>query len=207
MAAKDETKPKIPGHEITCQLKLDTNAKGWHKTISKVLKTIEGASYSIDMQNGSVTVTGMIDPQSLMARLRKSGKHAELIKVDSGVLREARMKKQKKQQQKEEEEEEYYRQLCYGRGGYNPYGYANGYYPHQQYGYHNSGAGYPYGTTPDYYRSQHQLYPNYYQEQPVRATGAPLPGVTHAPRLGFPQPPPPLEIHPFYDPDTNCTIM
>lgn len=26
----------------TCQLKLDTNAKGWHKTISKVLKTIEG---------------------------------------------------------------------------------------------------------------------------------------------------------------------
>lgn len=62
----------------------------------------------------------MIDPQSLMARLRKSGKHAELIKVDSGVLREARMKKQKKQQQKEEEEEEYYRQLCYGRGGYNP---------------------------------------------------------------------------------------
>ncbi|KAL6143121.1 hypothetical protein ACLB2K_053817 [Fragaria x ananassa] len=120
MAAQDETKPKIPGHEITCQLKLDTNAKGWHKTISKVLKTIEGASYSIDMQNGSVTVTGMIDPQSLMARLRKSGKHAELIKVDSGVLREARIKKQKKQQQKEEEEEEYYRQLCYGRGGYNP---------------------------------------------------------------------------------------
>lgn len=26
----------------TCQLKLDTSAKGWQKTISKVLKTIEG---------------------------------------------------------------------------------------------------------------------------------------------------------------------
>ncbi|XP_050380055.1 heavy metal-associated isoprenylated plant protein 32-like [Argentina anserina] len=199
MAVKDETKPKIPGHEITCVLKLDTNTKGWHKTISKVLRTIEGASYSIDTETGTVTVTGLIDPKALMARLAKSGKHAELVKVDSGILREARMKKELKQKQLQEQREHY---QYYAQYGY-PYGYSNGYYP-QQYGYHNhSGAGYPYGTTtPDYYRSHHQPYPNYYQQQTVRPTTTPP-----VQRLGFPQPPPPMEIHPFYDPETKCTIM
>ncbi|XP_024179886.1 uncharacterized protein LOC112185808 [Rosa chinensis] len=195
MAAKDDTKAKIPSNEVTCQLKLDNSAKGWHKTISKVLKTIEGVSYSIDMENGSVTVTGWIDPETLMARLAKSGKKIELVRVDTGVLREARIKKLKQQQQLQQ-------QYYYGHG--YPFGYVNGYYP-QQYGYYNqSGAGYPYGTTPDYYRNHHQLYPNYYQQQPVRPTA---PHAPPAPRLGFPQPPPPLEIHPFYDPETQCTIM
>ena len=133
-----------------------------------------GASYSIDTQNGTVTVTGMIDPKALMARLAKSGKHAELLKVDSGVLREARMKKELKQKQLQEQREQYY---------YNA-------------------LGYPYGTTtPNYYGSHHQPYPNYYQQQTVMPTAPPVP------RLGFPQPPPPMEIHPFYDPETKCAIM
>lgn len=140
-----------------------------------------GVSYSIDTQNGNVTVTGTIEPQALLTLLAKSGKHAELVRVDSGVLREQRLKKQQQQN--------------YGQSSY---GYINSYYP-QQYGYYNhSGAGYPYGTTPDYYRTYPQLYPNYYQQQPVRPP---------APPLGFPQPPPPMEIHPFYDPETQCTIM
>ncbi|KAL6297701.1 hypothetical protein ACE6H2_005843 [Prunus campanulata] len=65
----------------------------------------------------------------------------------------------------------------------NGHGYGQSYNP--------NGTGSYHATTDPYHHQQY--YPNYYEPK--------------APPLSFPQPPPRREIHPFYNPDTQCTIM
>ncbi|PQQ20559.1 hypothetical protein Pyn_01199 [Prunus yedoensis var. nudiflora] len=66
----------------------------------------------------------------------------------------------------------------------NGHGYGQSYYNNHDYGYYNPNGTGSYHATTDPYHHQ-QYYPNYYE----------------------PKAPPWREIHPFYNPDTQCTIM
>nr|XP_011468612.1 PREDICTED: uncharacterized protein LOC105352707 [Fragaria vesca subsp. vesca] len=78
-----------------CELKLDTSSKGWHMTMIKVLNSIKGVKYYIDAQAGIAYVAGTIHPDTVLRRLAKSGKHATLLKADSGGYRQQVLKDQK----------------------------------------------------------------------------------------------------------------
>ncbi|XP_021823135.1 heavy metal-associated isoprenylated plant protein 32-like [Prunus avium] len=159
---------------MSCQLKLDTSTPGWHKTMTKVLSKIKGVSYTIDAQAGIAHVSGTIEPDTLLKLLSKSGKHAELLRIDSGYKHQFYTAKP----------------VANHRNGH---GYGQGYYNNHDYGYYNpNGTGNSSHIATDPYHHQ-RYYPNYYEQ-----TAQPL---------SFPQPPPRMEIHPFYDPDTQCTIM
>ncbi|KAF3453358.1 hypothetical protein FNV43_RR03798 [Rhamnella rubrinervis] len=69
---------------ITCGIRLDTQSSGWYKTMTKVMKDIQGATYSIDAEEGMAYVSGKVDPQKLLKRLVKAGKEAELCWVTTG---------------------------------------------------------------------------------------------------------------------------
>ncbi|GMY22215.1 heavy metal-associated isoprenylated plant protein 32-like [Fagus crenata] len=71
-------------HYMTCQLRVDTQSPGWHKTMIKVLNGVKGVSYNVDVETGITHVSGDIDPATLLKKLKKAGKGAELIWVDSG---------------------------------------------------------------------------------------------------------------------------
>ncbi|KDP43732.1 hypothetical protein JCGZ_22359 [Jatropha curcas] len=71
------------GH-MTCELKVETQSPGWHKTLIKVLKSIEGVSFTIDAEMGIARVSGKIDPDKLLVMLAKAGKHTDLLWLDSG---------------------------------------------------------------------------------------------------------------------------
>ncbi|KAL6548258.1 hypothetical protein OROGR_008679 [Orobanche gracilis] len=64
----------------TWVLKVSIHCQGCKKKVKKVLQTIDGVyTIDIDSQQQKVTVTGNIDPQTLIKKLVKSGKHAELF--------------------------------------------------------------------------------------------------------------------------------
>ncbi|XP_015866690.2 heavy metal-associated isoprenylated plant protein 32 [Ziziphus jujuba] len=152
---------------MSCELKLDTKATGWHKTMTKVLKSVKGVSYSIDTQAGIAYVRGKINPDSLLKMLAKAGKHAELLRVYSGK----------------------HHQYASARGGQIGYGYYQDPYLYGN-GYHQNFYGAP---LMEHCHPQSHHY-SYYEP-------------TAPPVQGFPQPPPPMDISPFYNPDAQCSIM
>ncbi|KAL0919795.1 hypothetical protein M5K25_011914 [Dendrobium thyrsiflorum] len=63
----------------TCVLKVNIHCEGCKKKVKKLLQKIDGVyTIAIDTEQGKVTVTGNIDPSTLIKKLRKSGKHAEI---------------------------------------------------------------------------------------------------------------------------------
>ncbi|CAN6572415.1 unnamed protein product [Malus baccata var. baccata] len=158
---------------MRCELKLDTSTPGWHKTMTKVLNKIKGVSCTIDTQAGIAYVSGTIEPNMLLKLLAKSGKHAELLRVDSGYKHQFYEAKP----------------VANYTSGQD---YGAYYHNNHDYGYYGHNGSYE-TTIPYHHHPQH--YPNYYD---TRET---------VPAIRFPQPPPPMQVHPFYDPDTQCTIM
>ncbi|CAK7355594.1 unnamed protein product [Dovyalis caffra] len=74
--------PSTPSPPQTvCELQVDTQSPGWQKTLTKVLKSIEGLSFTIDASRGRARVSGTINPKKLLLILAKAGKHAELLWV------------------------------------------------------------------------------------------------------------------------------
>ncbi|KAF5727918.1 hypothetical protein HS088_TW21G00058 [Tripterygium wilfordii] len=69
---------------MTCGLKVDTQSPGWQKTITKVLTNIKGVSYTIDVEEGMAYVSGRVNPNTLLKKLAKAGKHADLCWVEAG---------------------------------------------------------------------------------------------------------------------------
>ncbi|KAM7277427.1 hypothetical protein ACFE04_019293 [Oxalis oulophora] len=64
----------------TWNLKVSIHCEGCKKKVKKLLHSIEGVyTITIDSQQHKVTVTGNIDADTLIKKLLKSGKHAELI--------------------------------------------------------------------------------------------------------------------------------
>lgn len=61
-------------------LKTNIHCHGCEKKIRKLLQDIRGVDkFSIDAEQGRITVSGTIDPQTLMKLLRKTGKKSELL--------------------------------------------------------------------------------------------------------------------------------
>lgn len=82
MAAKladDQTPHPHPLQYQTWVLKVSIHCEGCKKKVKKVLKGIEGVYTTvIDSQQHKVTVTGNVDAETLIKKLLRSGKHAEL---------------------------------------------------------------------------------------------------------------------------------
>ncbi|PWA61451.1 heavy metal-associated isoprenylated plant protein 32 [Artemisia annua] len=63
----------------TCVLKVNIHCDGCKRKVKKILQKIEGVfQVSIDAEQGKVTVSGTVAPPSLIKKLAKSGKHAEI---------------------------------------------------------------------------------------------------------------------------------
>ncbi|KAJ8529474.1 hypothetical protein K7X08_036309 [Anisodus acutangulus] len=63
----------------TCVLKVNIHCDGCKQKVKKKLQNIEGVyTVKIDSDQSKVTVTGNVDPATLIKKLVKSGKHAEL---------------------------------------------------------------------------------------------------------------------------------
>ena len=63
----------------TCVLKVNIHCDGCQKKVKKILHKIEGVyQTSIDAEQGKVTVSGLVDPATIIKKLNKAGKPAEL---------------------------------------------------------------------------------------------------------------------------------
>ncbi|KAK6931008.1 Heavy metal-associated domain, HMA [Dillenia turbinata] len=63
----------------TCILRVNLHCDGCKQKVKKILQRIEGVfTVSIDAEQQKVTVSGSVDADTLIKRLVKSGKHAEL---------------------------------------------------------------------------------------------------------------------------------
>ncbi|GMY08428.1 heavy metal-associated isoprenylated plant protein 35 [Fagus crenata] len=174
---------------MSCSLKVDTQSPGWDRTLIKVLKSIKGLSYNIDVEEGVAHIRGKIDPKQLLKKLRKAGRKAELLEVHS------------------HDPYENNDHIMYGRGyeschNYPSYNYGRPMEPSHQYPYYPSHDPRYYGSG--YYEPRTQ-YPRYRQYEPMTQYSYYQPFEPPAQR--FPQPPSPMKIHPLYDPHYPCSIM
>ncbi|KAH6769710.1 Heavy metal transport/detoxification superfamily protein [Perilla frutescens var. hirtella] len=78
-SAQAEEPSQPPLHYQTWVLKVSIHCQGCKRKVKKVLQSIEGVyTTNIDSQQQKVTVTGNVDAQTLIKKLVKTGKHAEL---------------------------------------------------------------------------------------------------------------------------------
>ncbi|KAK1292337.1 hypothetical protein QJS10_CPB17g01922 [Acorus calamus] len=69
----------------TCVLKVNIHCDGCKQKVKKLLQKIDGVyKTTIDAEQGKVTVSGNVDPATLIKKLNKSGKHAELWGAPKG---------------------------------------------------------------------------------------------------------------------------
>ncbi|CAL9111344.1 unnamed protein product [Musa acuminata var. zebrina] len=70
----------------TCILKVSIHCNGCKKKVKNLLQKVDGVyTTSIDAEQGRVTVvSGDVDPATLIKKLSKAGKHAELLQQDNG---------------------------------------------------------------------------------------------------------------------------
>ncbi|CAI9771009.1 unnamed protein product [Fraxinus pennsylvanica] len=63
----------------TCVLKVHIHCEGCKHKVKKILQKIDGVyKTTIDSEQGKVTVSGNVDPETLIKKLSKKGKHAEI---------------------------------------------------------------------------------------------------------------------------------
>lgn len=63
----------------TCVLRVNIHCDGCKQKVKKLLQKIDGVyNIAIDAEQGKVTVSGNVDPATLLKKLEKSGKHAVL---------------------------------------------------------------------------------------------------------------------------------
>ncbi|EPS57745.1 hypothetical protein M569_17071, partial [Genlisea aurea] len=63
----------------TCVLKVNIHCEGCKQKVKKILQKIEGVyTVKFDAEFGKVTVSGNVDPETLIKKLVKNGKHAEI---------------------------------------------------------------------------------------------------------------------------------
>lgn len=69
----------------TCVLRVNIHCDGCKQKVKKKLQKIDGVyAVKIDVDQGKVTVTGNVDPATLIKKLDKAGKHAELWGAQKG---------------------------------------------------------------------------------------------------------------------------
>ncbi|KAF7817915.1 heavy metal-associated isoprenylated plant protein 35 [Senna tora] len=87
----------------TCVLKVSIHCEGCKRKVKKVLQSIDGVyNINIDLRQQKVVVTGNVESESLIKKLIKTGKHAELW-PEKG---DSKKKKQAKSENKEQKQNE-----------------------------------------------------------------------------------------------------
>ncbi|XVF89330.1 hypothetical protein PTKIN_Ptkin19aG0121300 [Pterospermum kingtungense] len=66
---------------LTIGLKVNTQSPGWHESLTKVLKQIKGATYTIDAEEGMALVSGRANSNTILKKLKKSGSDVAWIKT------------------------------------------------------------------------------------------------------------------------------
>ncbi|PIA61487.1 hypothetical protein AQUCO_00300768v1 [Aquilegia coerulea] len=85
-------------------LKVSIHCEGCKRKVKKVLQGIDGVyTITIDSQQHKVTVTGDVDANTLIKKLIKTGKHAELWPEDENKENKGKKKKNKKNKNKNKE--------------------------------------------------------------------------------------------------------
>ncbi|KAH0460981.1 hypothetical protein IEQ34_008556 [Dendrobium chrysotoxum] len=89
----------------TCVLKVNIHCDGCKQKVKKLLQKVDGVfQTNIDAEQGRVTVSGNVDPVTLVKKLNKAGKHAEIL-LPKGVnitqLQKHQQDNQKAQQNKD----------------------------------------------------------------------------------------------------------
>nr|TKS00341.1 hypothetical protein D5086_0000185540 [Populus alba] len=151
-----------------CELQVDTQSPGWQKTVCKVLKGIQGVSFTIDASRGRARVSGEVNPNKLLLILAKAGKHAELIWVHHGNSQSNAQS------------------YSHVYGNYIPTGYGGGYGYYNDYPYND-----PYGGM-NYYMDDPQQTYLYYQDYYPPQYYPPY-AYHEPPAMYFPQGPPPVQ--------------
>ncbi|KAK6138917.1 hypothetical protein DH2020_027332 [Rehmannia glutinosa] len=114
MASGQPEEPSQPSLQYqTWVLKVSIHCQGCRRKVKKVLQSIEGVyTTDIDSQQQKVTVTGNIDAQTLIKKLVKTGKHAEMWPEKPAAAKEKKPGKPDKEndskssENSEEEDEE-----------------------------------------------------------------------------------------------------
>ncbi|XP_041020037.1 heavy metal-associated isoprenylated plant protein 35-like [Juglans microcarpa x Juglans regia] len=92
----------------TWVLKVSIHCEGCKRKVKKILTNIEGVyKTDIDLKQQKVTVTGNVDSETLIKKLVKTGKHAELWpeKASSKEKKQGKSKNKEKQSEQESSEE------------------------------------------------------------------------------------------------------
>ncbi|XP_057461541.1 heavy metal-associated isoprenylated plant protein 36-like [Actinidia eriantha] len=106
MATKAGDDASEPLKYQTWVLKVSIHCEGCKKKVKKVLQNIDGVyTTTIDSQQNKVTVTGNVDGETLIKKLIKTGKHAELLpeNFERKEKRSGNSKKKKNQNNPEPE--------------------------------------------------------------------------------------------------------
>ncbi|CAK9138381.1 unnamed protein product [Ilex paraguariensis] len=104
MAAHEVGQPSESLQHKTWVLKVSIHCEGCKRKVKKVLQQVEGVyNADIDTKQQKVTVTGNVDASTLIKKLIKSGKHAELWpeKIDEKEKKSGKAKKKEKQNDQE----------------------------------------------------------------------------------------------------------
>ncbi|KAG0498865.1 hypothetical protein HPP92_003165 [Vanilla planifolia] len=89
----------------TCVLKVNIHCDGCKQKVKKILQKVDGVFHTtIDAEQGKVTVSSNVDPATLVKKLNKAGKHAELL-LPKGInlahLQKPQLENQKGQKNKD----------------------------------------------------------------------------------------------------------
>lgn len=91
-----EEEPSEPLKYKTWSLKVSVHCEGCKRKVKKILQGIEGVyTVDVDTKLHKATVTGNVDPETLIRKLEKSGKHAELWPEKTEQKESKRSKKKK----------------------------------------------------------------------------------------------------------------
>ncbi|KAL1334809.1 hypothetical protein HN51_063770 [Arachis hypogaea] len=109
MEAKTPRAASEPLKYQTWFLKVSIHCEGCRRKVKKVLRNIDGVfTTTIDPQQQKVTVTGSVGVETLIRKLIKAGKHAE-IWPENGAGKDGKPKKRNEQQREAEGVENHHR--------------------------------------------------------------------------------------------------
>ncbi|WCJ43111.1 Heavy metal transport/detoxification superfamily protein [Euphorbia peplus] len=104
-----EENPEPPLKYKTLLLKVSVHCEGCKRKVIKILKNIEGVyKVEIDLRQQKVTVIGNVDSETLISKLLKAGKHAEVWpeKADNKEKKKGKSKNKDKDKDKENKEDQ-----------------------------------------------------------------------------------------------------
>ncbi|XP_009782535.1 heavy metal-associated isoprenylated plant protein 36-like [Nicotiana sylvestris] len=106
--SEEQQPPQLPPlHYTTWVLKVSIHCPGCKRKVKKVLQSIEGVyTIDVDPQQQRVTVTGNVDAETLIRKLVKNGRSAELWPEPKPIVKEKKKKQNENSDDDEQEEDD-----------------------------------------------------------------------------------------------------